>query len=438
MFDCVRSDKKLSNRKFFFAIVLASFVNNVIFAEPAQNFQDNAAAVGNVQIQPANLPDWDSTNSGLNPGYTVKQMQNPRPQNVPPGDLLPNVTATSAIVMEASTGHVIYSRNPNKKMFPASTTKMMTLILGLEYGKPNEIVTVGENAFGVEGSTLFLEKGDKIPLGELLCGMMMHSGNDAAVAIAEHIDGNTKKFAEHMTRRAGELGALGTQFKNPHGLPDENHFTTAYDLALLASYGYSLEGFEETVGTQEKTFQWVHDPAKLLRNENQLLWIYRGGNGVKTGYTDVAGRCLVSAAKRNGIQLVAVVLDSYFMWNDSIALLDYGFKNVETETVIRGGDIIKVLPVVSGHKKTIAVKTADKVVVPVFKNDKNFSVEYELPKVLNAPIKKGESVGIARVILDGKEIASTDLITADNDSQKSFFRLMLDNIKKLFGFHSDR
>lgn len=398
-------------------------------AEAVPNFQDQMA----INPQPAlNLTEWNSTNSGLNPGYTVQQMQNPRP--VPQGDALPNVTATSAIVMEASTGHVIYSRNPDQKMFPASTTKMVTLIMALENGNPNDMVTVGQNAFGVEGSTLYLETGDKMPLNELLCGMIMHSGNDAATAVAEHIDGNVKTFAEHMTKRAHELGAVHSQFTNPHGLPDVNHFTTAHDLALLAAHGYSLAGFEEAVSAQEKTYQWIHDPAKKLRSENQLLWLYRGGNGVKTGYTEAAGRCLVSAAKRDGIQLVAVVLDSYYMWNDSIALLDYGFANVGSETVIRDGEVVKVLPVVSGHKKTMAVKTSENVVVPVFKNDRNFSVEYELPKVLSAPIEKGETVGQAHVILDGKEIAVTNLITADSDMQKSFFRLLLDNLKKLMGF----
>ena len=424
----------MSGRKFFLAVILLFFL--AINAEAVQNFRDNAAAFGTITPQSANTSEWNSTNSGLNPGYTVQPMQNPRP--VPPGDELSNVTATAAVVMEASTGHVIYARNPDKKMFPASTTKMMTLIMALENGQPDDIVTVGKNAFGVEGSTLFLETGDKIPLKELLCGMIMHSGNDAAVAVAEHIDGDTKKFAEHMTQRAHELGATKTQFKNPHGLPDENHFTTAYDLATLAAHGYSLENFEEIVSLQEKTFQCVHDPAKHLRSENQMLWIYRGGNGVKTGYTDAAGRCLVSAAKRNGVQIVAVVLDSYYMWNDSIALLDYGFANVDSETVIRGGETVKVLPVVSGHKKTMAVKTSEKVVVPVFKNERNFSVEYELPKVLSAPIKKGETVGQARVILDGKEIATTNLIAADSDMQKSFFRLLLDNIKRILGFKNDK
>ena len=413
-----------------FAVIISLFIFTMSAA--AETVQDSAATIPLPNNQPPTvLSEWNSQNSGLNPGYTVQQMQNPRP--VPPGDVLPNVTATSAIVIEASTGHVIYSRNPNKKMFPASTTKMMTLIMALENGKPDEIVTVGKNAFGVEGSTLFLETGDKVPLKELLSGMIMHSGNDAAVAVAEHIDGNIKTFAEHMTSRAHELGATATQFKNPHGLPDENHFTTAHDLAILAAHGYTLENFEEIVSAKEKTYQWIHDPAKLLRSENQMLWIYRGGNGIKTGYTDAAGRCLVSAAKRDGIQIVAVVLDSYFMWNDSIALLDYGFANVSSEKIIRGGDVVKTLPVVSGHKKTMPIKTENDIVVPTFKNGDDYKIEYDLPKFLSAPIKKGETVGQVHVMLDGKEVAATNLIATANDTQKSFFRLILDKIKILLG-----
>lgn len=414
----------------FFAAIFFGFIFTL--SAEAETLQDPAMSMPLPNNQPPTvLSEWNSTNSGLNPGFTVQQMQNPRP--VPPGDVLPNVTATSAIVIEASTGHIIYSRNPDKRMFPASTTKMVTLIMALENGKSEEIVTVGKNAFGVEGSTLFLETGDKIPLKELLTGMIMHSGNDAAVAVAEHIDGNIKTFAEHMTRRAHELGATGTNFTNPHGLPDTNHYTTAHDLALLAAHGYSLENFEEIVSAQEKIYQWIHDPAKKLRSENQLLWLYRGGNGVKTGYTDAAGRCLVSAAKRDGIQIVAVVLDSYFMWNDSIALLDYGFANVSSEKIIQGDKIVRSLPVVSGHKKTMPVKTADDITVPIFKNSDDYKIEYDLPKFLSAPIKKGEAVGQVRVMLDGKEVATTDLIATENDTQKSFFKILWENLKKLFG-----
>lgn len=413
-----------------FAAIFFAFI--FMLSAAAEPLQDPAMTIPLPNNQPPTvLSEWNSTNSGLNPGFTVQQMQNPRP--VPPGDVLPNVTATSAIVMEASTGHVIYSREPNKRMFPASTTKMVTLIMALENGKPEEIVTVGKNAFGVEGSTLFLETGDKIPLKELLTGMIMHSGNDAAVAVAEHVDGNIKTFAEHMTRRAHELGATGTHFTNPHGLPDPNHYTTAYDLALLAAHGFTLENFEEIVSAQEKIYQWIHDPEKKLRSENQMLWLYRGGNGVKTGYTDAAGRCLVSSAKRDGIQLVAVVLDSYFMWNDSIALLDYGFANVSSEKIVRGGEVVKTLPVVSGHKKTMPIKTSDDITVPIFKNSDDYEIKYDLPNFLTAPIKKGEAVGQVRVMLDGKEIASTDLIATDNDTQKSFFKILWENLKKLFG-----
>ncbi|MBQ9496186.1 MAG: D-alanyl-D-alanine carboxypeptidase, partial [Selenomonadaceae bacterium] len=179
-----------------------------------------------------------SENSGLNPGYSVTPIQNTRP--VAPDDVLPNVTATAAIVIEASTGHVLYERNPDQHMFPASTTKMMTLITALEGNKLDEIVTVGPGAYNAEGSTLWLDVGEKIPLGDLLYGMMLVSGNDGAIAIAEHCGGNVHDFAAKMTKRAHELGATGTNFTNANGLPDANHYTTARDLATMAAYGFTL------------------------------------------------------------------------------------------------------------------------------------------------------------------------------------------------------
>ena len=369
-----------------------------------------------------------STNTGLNPQYNITPMENTRP--VPANDKLPNMTATSAIVIEAKTGHIIYQRDANKKMFPASTTKMMTLITALEYGKLDEMVTVSNNAFGAEGSTLWLEAGEKIPLGDLLSGMMMISGNDAAIAIAEHVDGSVSKFAAHMTKRAKELGAKGTHFTNANGLPDENHYTTAYDLAMLAAYGYTLDHFEEIVSTQEKTFPWVHDPSHLLRNENQMLWLYQGGNGVKTGYTDAAGRCLVSAANRNGIQLIAVVLDSLYLWNDSIALLDYGFSQVSTETLVKANETVNTLPILSGRKKTMSVKTTDEIVMPTFKNDDDaYEIDYDVPSFLRAPIKKGDTIGKVHVLCDGREVAESNIIATADVEQKSFFKLILNTIR---------
>lgn len=373
----------------------------------------------------------EAIESGLNPEFSVTPIENTRP--VPLGDKLPNMTATSAIVIEAKTGHVIYERNANQRMFPASTTKMMTLITALESNNLDEIVTVGKNAAGAEGSTLWLLEGEKIPLGEMLSGMMMISGNDAAIAIAEHVDGSVDKFARHMTKRAKELGAKDTNFTNANGLPDPNHYTTAYDLAIMAAHGYTLKNFESIVSAKEKTFDWVHDDTHLLRNENQMLWLYQGGNGVKTGYTDVAGRCLVSASNRNGVQLIAVVLDSIYMWNDSIALLDYGFNKVENKALIKSNETIDTVPVLSGRKHSIKVKTSNEVVMPVFTDDENaYEINYDMPSYLKAPIKEGDTVGKVRILCDGKEVGESNIIATDSIEQKSFFKMLLNTIKSFF------
>ncbi len=417
-----------------FTSILTTALSSMIFfhtlttAEPLSESQitQTVSDINNQQNMTLN-----NSNSGLNPGYSATPIQNTRP--VSPNDKLPNVTATSAIVIEAKTGHIIYQRDANKKMFPASTTKMMTLITALEYGNLDELVTVSSNASGAEGSTLWLEVGEKIPLGDLLSGMMMISGNDAAIAIAEHVDGNVPKFANHMTRRAKELGAKGTNFTNANGLPDENHYTTAYDLAILTAYGYSLDHFEEIVSTKEKVFPWVHDDTHLLRNENQMLWLYQGGNGVKTGYTDAAGRCLISASNRNGIQLIAVVLDSLYLWNDSIALLDYGFSKVETSTLVKSNEIIDTLPIMSGRRHTMPVKTTNEVIMPVFKDDSEaYKINYDIPGFLRAPIKKGDTVGKVRVLCDDHEVAESKIIATADVEQKSFFKFILNAIRSIF------
>lgn len=249
---------------------------------------------------------------------------------VPDGDVLPEVTARSAIVMEADTGKIIYQRNAHELRYPASTTKMMTLIVALENADLDEVVTTSENAYGAEGSTMWLEVGERLTMEQMLYGIMLVSGNDATIAVAEHIAGSVPRFANMMTNKAHDIGATDTYFKNPNGLPDPEHYSTAYDLALIAAYGYKNPMFVKIVSTKEKFVPWsINDYDRTLTNENQMLWLYDGANGVKTGYTDAAGRCLVSAAKRDGVQLIVVVLDALYMWNDSIALLDYGFKQVK-------------------------------------------------------------------------------------------------------------
>ena len=412
--------------KFFLGIIFALIITTR--AEAINEYQ----AVNEIPqtAAPQTLTTLTSENSGLNPNYSVPLIQGSRP--VPPGDALPNVTARAAIVIEASTGHVIYSRNADQRMFPASTTKMMTLITALESGRLDEIVTIGPNADGAEGSTLWLNAGEKIPLRELLYGMIMVSGNDAAIAIAEHLGGDVPNFTAQMTRRAKELGTKDTQFVNPHGLPSDNHYTTAHDLAILAAHGYKLPEFEEIVTAKEKSYGWIHDFPKIIRSENQMLWLYRGANGIKTGYTDAAGRCLISAAKRDGIQIIAVVLDSEYMWNDSILLLDYGFNNVKFEKLVKAGEVVKNIPVMSGRKKSVQVQTTSEIVMPIFGNDEPYEIVYDLPKILNAPVSDGQKVGRVKIMYGDKEAASSDIIATSEVERKSFFRWVIERIKRIF------
>ena len=411
--------------KIFLGIILT-----VIIATKAEALNEYQAVNEAPKVGAPVITTLTSENSGLNPNYSVPILQGSRP--VPPGDALPNVTATSAIVIEASTGHVIYSRNADQRMFPASTTKMMTLIMALESGRLDELVTIGSNADGVKGSTLWLNFGEHIPMRELLYGMMLVSANDAAIAIAEHLDGSVLDFTAHMTKRAKELGATGTQFTNPNGLHADNHYTTAHDLALLAAYGFKLSEFEEIITAQEKSYYWIHDFPKIIRNENQMLLLYNGANGVKTGYTDEAGRCLISAAKRDGIQIIAVVLDSEYMWTDSIQLLDYGFQNVKFEKLVKAGEVVKNLPVMSGRKKSVQVKTTGEIVMPIFGNDEPYEVVYDLPKILNAPVSDGQKVGKVRIMYGDKEAAAVDIIATADIEQKSFFRWFAEKIKGIF------
>ena len=364
-----------------------------------------------------------------------KVYKQPERPNIPglvvsPSDPLPKLTARSAIVMDAVTGQILYERDIDTRRYPASTTKMMTLIVALEHGKLDDIVTVSKNAEGVEGSTLWLVKGDKIPLGELLTGMMMHSGNDATVAVAEHIAGSVPAFVRMMNDKAAELGANSTHFVNPNGLPDTQHYTTAYDLAKIAAYGYGLPNFEKIVSQQEIIYDWVKDPAKKMRNENQMLWLYRGANGVKTGYTDAAGRCLVSAARRDGMQLVAVVLDSYYMWNDSIALLDYGFENARPKNLVKKGEVVAKVDVADGLQDELELVAAESLVA-VEKRGESGKVEkkVEVPQEVAAPIKKGDVVGKVVCYYNGKAQGSIYLLAAQDVEYYSFWDNLLKTLR---------
>ena len=244
----------------------------------------------------------------------------------------PVIGSETAILMVAGTKQILYEKDSHKIMYPASTTKMMTLITALKRAKLDETVVVAPAAVGIEGSSLELRMLDRLSLRELLFGLMLASGNDAAHAVAEHVGrGSYKQFIAWMNEDAEKIGALRTHFSNPHGLPDPvNHFTTAYDLAMIADAGFKIDGFEQFVAMPYHTVLFQNRSKGIsLVNTNTLLMTYPGANGVKTGVTRAAGRCLVASARRNGVLLIAVVLnggDSRF--KDSAALLDYGFRRL--------------------------------------------------------------------------------------------------------------
>nr|WP_226658432.1 D-alanyl-D-alanine carboxypeptidase family protein [Pseudalkalibacillus hwajinpoensis] len=241
------------------------------------------------------------------------------------------VSARSAILIEQETGRVLYEKDAYTQRRIASITKIMTAILAIESGKMNEKVTVSHNAAGTEGSSLYLKEGEKITLENLVYGLMLRSGNDAAVAIAEEVGGSLEGFVTLMNQKAEEIGMSHTVFMNPHGLDDhENHLSTAYDMAILTQYAMNNETYRIISSTKvHKAPNASEDWDYVWRNKNKLLNLYSDSTGGKTGYTKRAKRTLVSTAERDGMTLIAVTLDAPDDWNDHISMFNWGFSNYE-------------------------------------------------------------------------------------------------------------
>ena len=344
----------------------------------------------------------------------------------PPGKASnpPAISAKSAIVMEAATGKIVYGKNADEIRYPASTTKIMTLITALEQGRLEDVIAVSPNAANTDGSSIYLEAGERLKMLDMLYGVMLHSGNDATVAVAEHISGSTEKFAQLMTNKAHAIGAVHTNFTNPNGLPDPKHYTTARDLAIITAYGYKNPLFRKIVSTQHKTIPWNNKGYdRDLYNENKLLWRYNGADGVKTGYTEVAGLCLVSSATRNNVQLIAVTLDADQMWNDSQALLDFGFSKLRPVELFKQGEVLQTARVVAGKSDSVKLAAISGLFVPVSDGDLDqFQVVVDGPDRIKAPIAVGQKIGEVRVLYKMAEIGAIDLIAAENIERVSFVK----------------
>ncbi|NMP36622.1 MAG: D-alanyl-D-alanine carboxypeptidase [Clostridiales bacterium] len=326
-----------------------------------------------------------------------------------------DISAASAAVIVAQTGELLYGKNEHEKRGMASTTKIMTALLACEAGTPEREITVTAEMLAVEGTSMGLLAGDKVTLDGLVYGMLLESGNDAANVTAYTLAGNIDSFAALMNAKAHEIGMADTSFANPSGLTAENHYSTAYDMALLGAYAMKNMHFRETASRTSARVSYGNPPyMRTLTNHNRLLRSYDGAIGIKTGFTKASGRCLVSAAERNGVTLVAVTLKAPNDWADHTKLLDYGFSLVENKQADTDFSDI-MLSVVGGTAsgvKTVAGTTVDIAV----RSSSDFQPERRvyIEHFLYAPVKAGRVVGRAEYLIDGNVVAQVQLV-AEND-----------------------
>lgn len=318
-----------------------------------------------------------------------------------------NVSAEAAVLMHADSGRVLYEKNADEHMLIASTTKIMTAIVVLEHCKLDDLVEVDSRSAGIEGSSMYLKAGESYTVEDMLYGLMLVSGNDAASALALHVADNMEDFAELMNEKAQELGMTESSFKNAHGLDEEGHYSTARDMAKLAAYCMENEDFARIAGTVSHTVG-----EQTLVNHNRLLREYDGCLGLKTGYTMAAGRTLVTCAERDGARYVCVTLDDPDDWDDHKSLYDWAFANYSFAEVIPAGLSYEV-PVISGAELQAGAETEGSAYALV-KNGESYTTKLELPSFVFAPIAEGESAGRAVACSGGQEIASVRLVYSED------------------------
>ncbi len=317
-----------------------------------------------------------------------------------------DTSAAAAVLYDAEGGRVLYAENGKTPLPMASTTKIMTAAVALEYGCPDAVSTVPEEALNVEGSSVYLAKGERFTQRELIYCLLLESGNDAAIALAHAVAGSTEAFVALMNRKAAELGLKNTHFANPHGLSAEGHYTTAEELAAITAYALSLDGFEEAVSTVSARLEGEGHLPRYLVNHNRLLRSYEGLIGVKTGYTIAAGRCLVTAARRGEMTLIAVTLNDRNDWHDHAAMLDYGFSAFRTVTVYTAGEKAAV-PVAGGEKCSVTAcgEKSVRLCTPTDSRiERIFSTESAA-----APVAAGDAVSTLKIYENGTLIKEIPL-----------------------------
>ena len=304
------------------------------------------------------------------------------------------ISARNAVLIHADTGEILFGQNEHARAPMASTTKIMTALVALEALPVETEVKITAESVGIEGSSIYLTEGEVLTLEALLYALMLESANDAATAIAIAVSGDVQTFAERMNQKAAALGLKDTHFVNPHGLDDPEHYTTAYELAIITKEALKHPVFQRIVATQRTTIP--HQGAsgvRLLLNHNKLLRSYDGAVGVKTGFTKKTGRCLVSAAKRDGLSLIAVTLHAPDDWRDHTAMLDYGFSLYEPVVLATPGQFDTPLDVVGGTCEYVMIQNPDGLVLSLPKSRGEIIEIMELPRFLYAPVSVGETIG---------------------------------------------
>ena len=334
------------------------------------------------------------------------------------------VSARRAYVLDAVSGRVLFERNANEQSLIASTTKIMTALIVCEQCNVLDRMRIPREAVGIEGSSMYLQEGEILTLQELLYGLMLSSGNDAAVALAIYCGGTVEGFAELMNDKARILGMRGTHFENPNGLDAPGHYSTARDLAVLAAYAMENPIFAKTVSAKS-----VKVGERYLTNHNKLLWRLEGADGVKTGYTQAAGRILVSSAKREGRRLIAVTIDAPDDWNDHSHLLEEGFSRYSVQRIVSAGDCVDILDVVGGESHKIEVLAAEDFDYALAPEERP-QLALPGPGFVYAPAVEGAEAGHAYVLIEGNAVGKIPVvygqtIEMEQEEEKSFWEKLL-------------
>lgn len=320
----------------------------------------------------------------------------------------PAVSAASAVLMDGETGRVLYARDENTPRPIASTTKLMTALVAAEYlaGDLDRTVTIRREWTGIEGTSLYLKPGEELSLKTLLYGLLLHSGNDAAVALAAICGGDVETFVGWMNQRAQDLGMTNTHFSDPNGLGDENHYASALDMAKLGKACLENPTVAEIIATRTITLE-----GRAFTNHNKLLWQYEGCTGMKTGYTRQAGRTLVSSAQKNGQTLICVTLNDRDDWADHKALLDYGFETYPRQVLAEEGQELGRVPVSGSLLHALPVAARETVAYPLEAGEE-VTMEVELPQLAPAPVVQGEIAGNVRFLVGERQVGQTYLVWA--------------------------